>query len=45
VVLLMAVSGFVALLLNPLVVYLQRWKVHRRGFASPSSRSGPWWSS
>ena len=33
VVLLMAVSGFVALLLNPLVVYLQRWKVHRRGFA------------
>jgi predicted PurR-regulated permease PerM len=33
VVLLMAVSGFLALLLNPLVVYLQRWKVHRRGFA------------
>jgi predicted PurR-regulated permease PerM len=33
VILLMAVSGFVALLLNPLVVYLQRWKVHRRGFA------------
>jgi predicted PurR-regulated permease PerM len=33
VVLLMAVSGFVALLLNPLVVYLQRWKVHRRGYA------------
>jgi len=33
VVLLMAVSGFVALLLNPLVVYLQRWKVPRRGFA------------
>jgi predicted PurR-regulated permease PerM len=33
VVLLMAVSGFIALLLNPLVVYLQRWKVHRRGFA------------
>ncbi len=33
VVLLMAVSGFVALLLNPLVVYLQRWRVPRRGFA------------
>jgi len=33
VVLLLAVSGFVALLLNPLVVYLQRWKVPRRGFA------------
>src|SRR5499425_182553 len=33
VLLLLAVSGFVALLLNPLVVYLQRWKVPRRGFA------------
>src|SRR5579863_7423182 len=33
VLLLMAVSGFLALLLNPLVVYLQRWKVHRRGGA------------
>ena len=33
VLLLMAVSGFVALLLNPLVVALQRWKVPRRGFA------------
>jgi predicted PurR-regulated permease PerM len=33
VVLLMAVSGFLALLLNPLVVSLQRWKVPRRGFA------------
>jgi predicted PurR-regulated permease PerM len=33
VVLLMAVSGFLALLLNPLVVLLQRWKVHRRGLA------------
>jgi len=33
VVLLMAVSGFVALLLNPLVVGLQRWKVPRRGLA------------
>src|SRR5215469_16539989 len=31
--LLMAVGGFIALLLNPLVVYLQRWKVPRRGFA------------
>jgi predicted PurR-regulated permease PerM len=33
VILLMAVSGFIALLLNPLVVYLQRWKIPRRGFA------------
>ena len=33
VILLLAVSGFLALLLNPLVVYLQRWKVPRRGFA------------
>jgi predicted PurR-regulated permease PerM len=33
VVLLMAMSGFVALLLNPLVVALQRWRVPRRGFA------------
>jgi len=33
VILLMAVAGFLALLLNPLVVYLQRWKVRRRGFA------------
>src|SRR5215468_3676742 len=33
VLLLLAVSGFVALLLNPLVVYFQRRKVPRRGFA------------
>src|SRR5712691_11485311 len=33
VLLLVAVSGFVALLLNPLVVYLQRWKVPPRGYA------------
>ena len=33
VVLLMLVGGFVALVLNPLVVALQRWKVRRRGFA------------
>src|SRR5215470_1999333 len=33
VILLLAVSGFVALLLNPLVVSLQRWRVPRRGFA------------
>jgi predicted PurR-regulated permease PerM len=33
VLLLMAVAGFIALLLNPLVVYLQRWKVRRRGYA------------
>jgi predicted PurR-regulated permease PerM len=31
--LLMAVAGFLALLLNPLVVALQRWRVPRRGFA------------
>jgi predicted PurR-regulated permease PerM len=33
VVLLIAVAGFVALLLNPIVVALQRWKVRRRGLA------------
>jgi len=33
VVLLVAVAGFIALLLNPLVVALQRWKIRRRGFA------------
>jgi predicted PurR-regulated permease PerM len=33
VVLLVAVSGFVALLLNPMVVGLQRWRIRRRGFA------------
>ena len=33
VLLIMVVAGFVALLLNPLVVALQRWKVRRRGFA------------
>jgi predicted PurR-regulated permease PerM len=33
VLLLLAVSGFIALLLNPLVLYLQGWKVQRRGFA------------
>jgi predicted PurR-regulated permease PerM len=33
VVLLVAVSGFIALLLNPLVVALQRWKIRRRGLA------------
>jgi predicted PurR-regulated permease PerM len=33
IVLLMVVAGFVALLLNPVVVLLQRWKVKRRGFA------------
>ena len=31
VVLLIAVAGFVAILLNPLVVALQRWKIPRRG--------------
>ena len=33
VVLLLLVSGFIALVLNPQVVALQNWKVHRRGFA------------
>ncbi|HEY7946089.1 MAG TPA: AI-2E family transporter [Acidimicrobiales bacterium] len=33
IVLLMVVAGFVALLLNPAVVLLQRWKVRRRGLA------------
>ena len=33
VVLIMVIAGFIALLLNPLVVALQRWKVPRRGFA------------
>jgi len=33
IVLLFVVAGFVALLLNPLVVALQRWKIRRRGYA------------
>jgi predicted PurR-regulated permease PerM len=33
IILLMVVAGFVAVLLNPLVVALQRWKVKRRGLA------------
>src|SRR5690349_1931425 len=33
VVLLVAVAAFVTVLLNPLVVALQRWKVPRRGLA------------
>ncbi|MGH3408705.1 MAG: AI-2E family transporter [Streptosporangiaceae bacterium] len=33
IILLMVVAGFIALLLNPLVVALQRWKVKRRGLA------------
>jgi predicted PurR-regulated permease PerM len=31
--LLMVVGGFIALILNPMVVWLQHWKIHRRGFA------------
>jgi predicted PurR-regulated permease PerM len=31
--LLVVVSGFIALLLNPLVVMLQRWRIRRRGWA------------
>src|SRR5260370_42160417 len=33
VVLLIAVAGFLAILLNPMVVALQRWKIRRRGLA------------
>jgi predicted PurR-regulated permease PerM len=33
IILLMVVAGFISLLLNPIVVLLQRWKVKRRGFA------------
>lgn len=33
IVLLMVVAGFIALLLNPIVVLLQSWKVKRRGLA------------
>ena len=33
IILLGAVGGFIALILNPQVVVLQRWKVHRRGAA------------
>jgi predicted PurR-regulated permease PerM len=33
VLLIMLVAGFIALILNPLVVALQRWKIRRRGFA------------
>jgi predicted PurR-regulated permease PerM len=37
VILLMVVAGFIALILNPFVVYVQRW-VPRRGRPWPSSR-------
>ncbi len=33
VILLIVVAGFVAVILNPLVVALQRWKIPRRGWA------------
>ena len=33
IVLLMVVAGFVALLLNLLVLYLQQWRIRRRGLA------------
>ena len=33
IVLLMVAAGFIALLLNPLVIYLQRWRIRRRGLA------------
>jgi predicted PurR-regulated permease PerM len=33
VILLMAVAGFIAVLLNPLVAALQRWRIRRRGWA------------
>jgi predicted PurR-regulated permease PerM len=33
VILLIVVAGFLALILNPFVVFLQRWKIKRRGWA------------
>jgi predicted PurR-regulated permease PerM len=33
VILLIVVAGFVALILNPLVLYLQHWRIKRRGWA------------
>jgi predicted PurR-regulated permease PerM len=33
VILIMVLAGFVAALLNPLVVFLQRWRIRRRGWA------------
>ena len=33
VLLMIAVAGFVSLILNPLVVALQRWRIRRRGWA------------
>jgi predicted PurR-regulated permease PerM len=33
IVLLMVAAGFIALILNPLVVYLQQWRIRRRGLA------------
>jgi len=33
VILLIVVAGFIALILNPLVVFLQRWRIRRRGWA------------
>jgi predicted PurR-regulated permease PerM len=33
IVLLLLIAGFVALLLNPLVLALQRWRIRRRGYA------------
>ncbi len=33
VILLMVVAGFTALILNPFVLYLQRWRIKRRGWA------------
>jgi hypothetical protein len=33
VLLMIAVAGFVCLILNPLVVALQRWRIRRRGWA------------
>jgi predicted PurR-regulated permease PerM len=33
IILLIVVAGFIALILNPLVVFLQRWRIPRRGWA------------
>ena len=45
VLLLMAVAGFIALLLNPLVVLLQRGGSHDGATPWPSSRCSPCWPS
>ena len=46
VLLMLMVAGFIALILNPLVVALQRWRIRRRGWAvAIVVRLGGRWSS